>query len=155
MIGSHAVTIVLRPVGAIGFSIDKYPKKLSLNLLCFTICMLGTLIYWAYNSCLIGFLAYKVEQDPFKDFKDLKNLPNFRLLIWDGSSQVQNIVSILSQEDFNIIWEQNIKENIIHTLTRKEDIDILFMSAFDKDSVGFFTPRNYFLKMISTYLKTL
>ena len=81
---NNCLSIVLRPIGAIG--IDNDVKKLSSRIIVLFICFFGTMIYWSYCAVLTSHLTVSSTKLTINNLEDLLGQRQYTLYYLEGSA---------------------------------------------------------------------
>ena len=88
-----------------------YHKQYSMRIILLVFGLLGGVIMWTYSGVLTSFFSIEYEWTPFTSFQDLLAKPALWLMILEGSSLEQVLISAIENDpSLNGVIEQNIKK---------------------------------------------
>ena len=138
----EAVVASSKMVVAMDVTEKKHHKKYSMRIILLAFGLLGGVIMWTYSGVLTSFFSIDYEGTPFTSFHDLLAKPALWLMILEGSSLEQVLISAIDNDPtLNDVIEQNIiKIDSSDELMRK------FLESNDKTNDMIFSQiRDLFL----------
>ena len=138
----EAVVASSKMVVAMDVTEKKHHKKYSMRIILLAFGLLGGVIMWTYSGVLTSFFSIEYEGTPFTSFHDLLAKPALWLMILEGSSLEQVLISAIDNDPtLNDVIEQNIiKIDSSDELMRK------FLESNDKTNDMIFSQiRDLFL----------
>ena len=107
----EAVVANSKMIVAMDVNEKKHHKKYSMRIILLAAGILGGVIMWTYSGVLVSFFSMELETKPFSSFQDLQAKPDLWLMILDGSSFEQVLISAIENDpSLNGVIEQNIKK---------------------------------------------
>ena len=107
----EAVVANSKMIVAMDVNEKKHHKKYSMRIILLAAGILGGVIMWTYSGVLVSFFSMELETKPFSSFQDLQAKPDLWLMILDGSSFEQVLISAIENDpSLNGVIEQNIIE---------------------------------------------
>ena len=86
-------------------------KQYSMRIILLVFGLLGGVIMWTYSGVLTSFFSIEYEGTPFTSFQDLLAKPALWLMILEGSSLEQVLISAIENDpSLNGVMDQNIKK---------------------------------------------
>ena len=138
----EAVVASSKMVVAMDVTEKKHHKRYSMRIILLAFGLLGGVIMWTYSGVLTSFFSIEYEGTPFTSFHDLLAKPALWLMILEGSSLEQVLISAIDNDPtLNDVIEQNIiKIDSSDELMRK------FLESNDKTNDMIFSQiRDLFL----------
>ena len=138
----EAVVASSKMVVAMDVTEKKHHKRYSMRIILLAFGLLGGVIMWTYSGVLTSFFSIDYEGTPFTSFHDLLAKPALWLMILEGSSLEQVLISAIDNDPtLNDVIEQNIiKIDSSDELMRK------FLESNDKTNDMIFSQiRDLFL----------
>ncbi len=114
-----SVTIVLRSYAMVGYDIPLTsragPRSNSLSIWLLSVSFAGSLIFMAYNACLVSFLSVKFIPRRFEALEDLLNFPDYKIVIHQTSVPAQIMRAEMDgNKDWGKIYKTNVEPNFLH-----------------------------------------
>ena len=131
----EAVVANSKMIVAMDINERKHHTKYSMRIILLAAGILGGVIMWTYSGVLVSFFSMELETKPFSSFQDLQAKPDLWLMILDGSSFEQVLISAIEKDpSLNVIIKNNIIEmNSNAKLMRR------FLESVDKTNDMIFT----------------
>ena len=113
-------------------------KKNSMRIILLAFGLLGGVIMWTYSGVLTSFFSIDFEDTPFTSFHDLLAKPALWLMILDGSSLEQVLISAIDNDpalneviDQNIIRKDSNDEMMNDFLNTDDRVNFMIFSSLD------------------------
>ena len=92
---------------------------ISHRIIVLIIAFYGIIHYYIYNSLLISRMMVPRHHTPIKDIKDILAKPEYKLLVFGGTSNM-DYLKYSTEEDFKKIWKKTVRENGVLSLSNNE-----------------------------------
>ncbi len=77
-----STAIIFKALVCLGYDDSRAQSKKYLKLSLFALSLSGGMVFWHYNSCLISYLTVDTNEPPFKNFEELRKLPeSYKIIV--------------------------------------------------------------------------
>ena len=134
----EAVVANSKMMVAMDITEKRHHTKYSMRIITLAVGFLGGIIMWTYSGVLTSFFSIEIEGTPFTSFQDLMAKPALWLMIFNGSSFDQVLMTAIENDpSLNGVINQNIKridsnaELMRKFLTTDDKVnDMIFTQAY-------------------------
>ena len=142
---SLVLIAILTNVKALFAAGHEIPRKaLSIRFYLFSYGLCAAILFWCYTGLLVSYFTAETVEQPISTFSDLKDKPNLRLVLLEGTSDAQFYLRAIQKNpklemdiEKNIVWKQPDYDEIINDLfygPSKQNLILLV------DSMTFYYP---------------
>ena len=142
---SLVLIAILTNVKALFAAGHEIPRKaLSIRFYLFSYGLCAAILFWCYTGLLVSYFTAETVEQPISTFSDLKDKPNLRLVLLEGTSDAQFYLRAIQNDpklemdiEKNIVWKQPDYDEIINDLfygPSKQNLILLV------DSMTFYYP---------------
>ena len=142
---SLVLIAILTNVKALFAAGHEIPRKaFSIRFYLFSYGLCAAILFWCYTGLLVSYFTAETVEQPISTFSDLKDKPNLRLVLLEGTSDAQFYLRAIQKNpklemdiEKNIVWKQPDYDEIINDLfygPSKQNLILLV------DSMTFYYP---------------